>query len=476
MLFNSISFLVFFSIVLLLHYLPFSWKAKKFNLLIASYLFYAAWNPPFVLLIWISTAVDWFAASRMYRSRSSLERRVYLILSLFTNLGLLGFFKYGNFVLDNFVLIVQRFGFQYEPAAPNIILPVGISFYTFQTLSYTLDVYRGNTKPWRSFLDFALFVTFFPQLVAGPIVRAADFLPQCVKPHVASATQLSWGIVLLLVGLVQKVLIADTIMAPISDAVFNEAGSLEWHNAWAGTFAFSIQIFFDFAGYSTCAIGAALCLGFALPDNFRYPYAAIGFSDFWRRWHISLSSWLRDYVYISLGGNRTGRIRVHVNLMITMLLGGLWHGASWTFVAWGGLHGLYLIVERIADRVGLMAWILQTFSRRLIASFVTYVAVCCTWVLFRALSFDQAYAILKSMFGFQRPDADGVLGITRIMIVLGVTLGVIGYHWLMRDFSLEELAKRTSWWLQSMGIAVLLITLIWASTTGEGRAFIYFQF
>ncbi len=476
MLFNSITFVLFFSLVLLLHSLPFSWKIKKFNLLVASYLFYAAWSPPFVILIWISTVVDWFAAAGMYHAKTPIRRRIFLLISLSGNLGLLAFFKYGAFVLDNFVRIVQGFGIQYEPAAFDIILPVGISFYTFQTLSYTLDVYRGNTKPWRSFLDFALYVTFFPQLVAGPIVRAADFLPQCSTPRTASPSQLSWGLILLLVGLVQKVLIADTMMAPISDAVFSHSGSLEWHNAWAGTLAFSVQIFFDFAGYSTCAIGAALCLGFALPDNFRYPYAAIGFSEFWRRWHISLSSWLRDYVYISLGGNRHGIIRVRVNLMITMLLGGLWHGASWTFIAWGGLHGLYLIAERLADRLGVMAWIASGFWRQIFAAGATFLAVCFTWVLFRAQSFDQAYEIARSMIGLERADASGVLGGARILTAGIVTVCVFGYHWCMRDSDLEHLASRTPWWLRGIAIACLMLMVLWASTGGESRAFIYFQF
>jgi len=476
MLFNSITFLVFFSVVLLVHNLPFPWRLKKLNLLLASYIFYAAWSPPFVLLIWLSTIVDWFAASRMYKAKDSTRRRAYLVLSLCGNLGVLGFFKYGNFVLDNFVRLAQGVGIEYEPVAPDIVLPVGISFYTFQTLSYTLDVYRGKSKPWSSFLDFALFVTFFPQLVAGPIVRAVDFLPQCVRPKTVSASQFSWGLILLLVGLVQKVVIADTMMAPISDAVFNENGSPAWHNAWAGTLAFSMQIFFDFAGYSTCAIGAALCLGFALPDNFRYPYAAIGFSDFWRRWHISLSSWLRDYVYIPLGGNRNGRIRVHIYLMITMLVGGLWHGASWTFVAWGGLHGLYLIVERLARELGFMSWIHRKPRRQLCTAAFTFLAVCVTWVLFRAQSFGQAYEIVKSMVGLEDVDSFGVLGISRILIVLVVSLCVLGYHWLMRDSSLEDLAKKVPWWGQGIVVACLLLLLVWTSSGGDGRAFIYFQF
>jgi D-alanyl-lipoteichoic acid acyltransferase DltB (MBOAT superfamily) len=476
MLFNSITFLLFFSVVLLLHHLPFPWKLKKFNLLIASYIFYAAWSPPFVLLIWLSTIVDWFAAAGMHKTKRTSRRRAFLLLSLCGNLGVLGFFKYGNFALDNFVRIANAFGVTYEPAAIDIILPVGISFYTFQSLSYTLDVYQRKSKPWNSFLDFALYVTFFPQLVAGPIVRATDFLPQCVKPNPILPSQFTWGIVLLLVGLTQKVFIADTLMAPISDAVFNANESVPWHNAWAGTLAFSMQIFCDFAGYSTCAIGAALCLGFALPDNFRYPYAAIGFSDFWRRWHISLSSWLRDYVYIPLGGNRKGNLRTHTNLMFTMLVGGLWHGASWTFVAWGGLHGFYLIAERFGQRLGLMAWIERNTLRQFVTAGFTFLAICFTWILFRAQTFDAAYDIAKSMIGLEPAGADGLLGISRILIVAIVTVSVFGYHWFMRDSSLEDLAGKKPWWAQGLTVAGLLLLLLWNSSGGDGRAFIYFQF
>jgi alginate O-acetyltransferase complex protein AlgI len=279
-----------------------------------------------------------------------------------------------------------------------------------------------------------------------------------------------------MVGLLQKILIADTMMAPISDAVFSCTKSLDWMNTWAGTLAFSVQIFFDFSGYSTCAIGVALCLGFALPDNFRYPYGAIGLSDFWRRWHISLSTWLRDYLYIPLGGNRKGKIRVPTNLMITMLLGGLWHGASWTFVAWGGLHGLYLVFERFGERLGLMEWFQRRYLRRFLVAGLTYGAVCFTWVLFRAQSFGQAYEIARSMIGMQELDATGLLGPYRILIAVFVSCSVFTYHWFMRDSSLEQLAQNSSCWVQGVAIGFLFLLLLWSSQGRSGRAFIYFQF
>ena len=246
---------------------------------------------------------------------------------------MLGFFKYGGFLLANFRRGLALLGVDYVPPEMDIFLPIGISFYTFQTLSYTIDVYRGHTRPWPSFLDFAMFVTFFPQLVAGPIVRAAEFLPQCVTPKRANAHQLGWGASLLVLGIFEKVVLADGVMAPVVDTVYGSVREAGFFSAWVGTLAFGSQIFFDFAGYSTCAIGAGLSLGFVLPDNFRFPYAAVGISDFWTRWHISLSSWLRDYLYIPLGGNRQGLVRTQANLMVTMLLGGLWHGAAWRFVA-----------------------------------------------------------------------------------------------------------------------------------------------
>ncbi|MCC6142247.1 MAG: MBOAT family protein, partial [Candidatus Hydrogenedentes bacterium] len=380
MLFNSISFVIFFCIVLALHHLPFPWSLKKFNILVASYLFYAAWNPPFIVLIWLSTLLDWYVVKGLGRYQGKRARRALLLISMIGNLGLLGFFKYGGFVLDNFVTVVNTLGIAYQPAMPDIVLPVGISFYTFQTMSYTLDVYKGHGKPWKSFLDYALYVTFFPQLVAGPIVRAADFLPQCITPRKATATQFSWGITLFIIGLFEKVVVADGLLAPIADKVYAEALYVGTLDAWIGTLAFSGQIFCDFAGYSTCAIGAAMCLGFAIQDNFRFPYAAIGFSDFWRRWHISLSSWLRDYLYISLGGNRKGEVRTYVNLFLTMLLGGLWHGAAWTFVFWGALHGFYLIVERRLREFVTPGPLWSRLPVRIALAAVTYACVCFAWV------------------------------------------------------------------------------------------------
>ncbi len=323
-------------------------------------------------------------------------------------MGILGFFKYGGFLLDNFILLVNSVGFDYSPAKPNIILPVGISFYTFQTLSYTLDVYHhkhNKTVPWHSFLDYALFVTFFPQLVAGPIVRGVDFLPQCANPPRRDPGAVGRGLSLFFIGLFSKQVIADLTMAPIVERVFDGVGNPGFTAAWAGTLAFAVQIFCDFAGYSACAIGIAMCLGFYLPRNFRYPYGGIGFSDFWQRWHISLSSWLRDYLYIPLGGNRKGPTRTNINLCVTMLLGGLWHGASWLFVIWGALHGLFLLLEKLARRSAiarLRFW--ECRVGRIALALTTFFCVCLAWVFFRAPSLSRAWQMTCSMLAYD----DGV--------------------------------------------------------------------
>lgn len=473
MLFNSLTFFVFFVLVLALHNAPFGWRTKKTNLLLASYLFYAAWSPPFVVLLWLSTVVDWWVAKRLYIESDQSRRRRWLMLSVVGNLGLLGYFKYGGFLMENFQTLMTALGVVYQPVDWHIVLPVGISFYTFQTMSYSLDVYLRRAKPADNFLDFALFVTFFPQLVAGPIVRPTDLIPQFRLLRVASSQQIAWGLGLMTLGLFNKIVIADGLLASAADTVFGAKELLHPLDAWLGTLAFSGQIFCDFAGYSTTAIGASLCLGFSLPDNFRYPYASIGFSDFWRRWHISLSSWLRDYLYVPLGGNRKGSFRTYANLMTTMLLGGLWHGASWTFVVWGGLHGVYLSAERwLAGRFG-RAIVWQHWGARLLLGLLTYALVNITWVFFRAQDFATAWRMLHAMLV---PNLGGkqVLPTIDIVQVTGITLMMLVAHGLMRNRELHAVIGALPRWL--LGIvwgAMLWLILI---TQGESHAFIYFQF
>ncbi|MEM7165607.1 MAG: MBOAT family O-acyltransferase [Planctomycetota bacterium] len=473
MLFNSYTFFIFLLVVFGLHYLPVSWRTKKVQLLCASYLFYAAWNPPFVLLLWISTIADWFIARGIQGASTQRRKRMLLCCSLGLNLGMLGYFKYGEFVLENFLTLLGSLGIDYQVAAPSIILPVGISFYTFQTLSYTIDVYLGKARPWHSFLDYALYVTFFPQLVAGPIVRATQFLPQFVAPALATARQFGWGLFLLLMGLFEKIVLADGVFAPLVEKVY-DGRAPDFAAAWLGTIAFAGQIFCDFSGYSTCAIGVAMCLGFSLPDNFRAPYAAIGFSDFWRRWHISLSTWLRDYLYITLGGNRRGHLRTYANLMITMLLGGLWHGASWMFVVWGALHGLYLCLERFAvsrirHRPWMSSWLFRIFLGQL-----TFALVCITWVFFRAENIDQAFAISGAMLGFAGPDAVGALARREVVSICAAMGALLVCHWRLRDQTLESMLGRFPWWLRSLLVAGMIFAIF--TMSGDSRAFVYFQF
>src|SRR5581483_902290 len=360
---------------------------------------YGAWNPPFAALLFSTTAMDFWLGRQIAKAREGHAKRRWLVASVCMNLSMLGFFKYGNFLLQNFQWLLERVSIIYQPPHLDILLPVGISFYTFHSLSYTLDIYRGVLRPTRSLRDFVLAVSFFPQLVAGPIVRAGDFLPQLVRPPRLKTGQFCWGLLLMTLGLFEKVVLADTLLSGSADHVFGYPGPLVALDSWVGVMAFAGQIFFDFAGYSACAIGAALCLGFHLKDNFRFPYAAIGFSDFWRRWHISLSTFLRDYLYIPLGGNQVRPVRAASNLVIVMFLGGLWHGAAWTFVVWGLLHGSYLVIERVvriccAER----RWLNNPIGWA-IGGGATFVAVCIAWVFFRAPDFTVASRMLSGMFG-----------------------------------------------------------------------------
>ena len=439
-------------------------------LLLASYIFYGMWNPPLVILLWISTVVDWTAGNKLAVEDNLNKRKLWLLLSMFVNLGFLAFFKYGDFLLENFIKLANAAGFEYQPYQMDIILPMGISFYTFQTMSYTIDMYYKKTKPARTFLDFALYVTFFPQLVAGPIVRAKELISQFYEPKKATVNQFIWGLFLLTLGLFQKVVLADTLLSSTADTVFKPGQVLNFWDAWTGTLAFSGQIFFDFAGYSTCAIGIALMLGIILPDNFRYPYASLGFSDLWKRWHISLSSWLKDYLYIPLGGNRHGITRMYAALMITMLLGGLWHGAAWTFMVWGGLHGTYLILERLQRQY--LPFKITKWNGMFLA-FTTFTCVNITWVFFRAREFETAWNMIRSMF-YLNSDGTKVLQTFDIIKVLTLIAILFVTHWFMRNTSVKEVSLKTSPVI--LGIAWSIMFFLIAIAQGSGEQFIYFQF
>lgn len=475
MLFNSLTFVFFFAAACTIYYCIPDWRGRKIWLLANSYLFYAAWNPPFVLLLWLSTIVDWFLAKRIYTTNKPNLRRLFLLGSLSVNLGLLAFFKYGSFALENLQIVLTTMGIHFQPVDLGIALPVGISFYTFQTLSYTLDIYNRKSKPWTSFLDYALYVTFFPQLVAGPIVRATDFLEQCKIPNRFSADNLGLGLTLMTIGLFQKIVIADALLAPVAEKLYGVEVLPNTISAWVGTLAFTGQIFCDFAGYSTCAIGVALCLGFVLPDNFNFPYAAIGFSDFWRRWHISLSSWLRDYLYIPLGGNRLGSSRTQINLMITMLLGGLWHGAAWTFVVWGGLHGFYLMAERFL-RSTIGGWAVWERSiLQLSLGILTFILTCVSWVFFRADSLSHAWVIIKALFNLNTYRIPNIYSTTEIGTTLILVGSMLTIHWLMREREFNNLLMKPKFKLLLPATLASMLYLI-VTTPTTSSAFIYFQF
>src|SRR5438874_7374336 len=473
MLFNSLTFVVFFAVVVSVYWSMRSWNARKYFLVVASYVFYGAWNPPFAALLFSTTAMDFWLGRRIATAKGQRSRRAWLVGSVCMNLSMLGFFKYGNFLLQNFQWLLAQIGIIYQPPHLDILLPVGISFYTFHSLSYTLDIYRGVLQPTKSLRDFILAVSFFPQLVAGPIVRAGDFLPQLVTAPGLRMGQFLWGLLLMTLGLFEKIVLADTMLSGSADRVFSYAGPLVALDSWLGVMAFAGQIFFDFAGYSICAIGAALCLGFHLKDNFRFPYAAVGFSDFWRRWHISLSTFLRDYLYIPLGGNQVRPVRAAINLVIVMFLGGLWHGAAWTFVVWGLLHGSYLVIERVI-RVFFedAAWA-NNVATRVLAGVATYAAVCIACVFFCASDFTIAMRMLRGMFG-GHAHGDAILS-TREMLQFGiVTVCMILVHWSLRESNIETAVTRLPRWIVTTAWALMACAII--LTQGSSNAFIYFQF
>lgn len=470
MLFNSLTFLCFFVVVYCLFWLIPTWTGRKWLLLAASYVFYAAWSPPYLILLLLSTSVDWWLARLIGRAENPSRRRALLVLSLASNLGLLGYFKYGDFLLENFSAFLASFGVVYHAPMSNLVLPVGISFYTFASLSYTIDVYRKEIKSdWR-FADYAFFVSFFPHLVAGPIVRARLLLPQIQSPRLPTYNQIGWGLALVLMGLFSKVVMADAIFAPVVDRYYASPSNFGTAEAWAAVLSFSGQIYYDFSGYSLCAIGLAMCFGFAFPDNFRHPYGARSFSEFWHRWHISLSTWLRDYLYIPLGGSRSGEVNTYRNLLLTMLIGGLWHGASWMFVLWGGLHGLYLAVERALRRFP-AGFIASLAVNKNLLVFLIFILVTLTWIPFRSSTPGEAAIVASSLFHAATPSR---LDFQDMFAVIAI-LATVRWHVALRDTTLEKVFSRRGVIVQTGVMAACLIGLFLGSG-GDQRAFIYFQF
>ena len=455
MLFFEYDFLFLFLPATLLLYYRCPAGLRNGTLLLASALFYAASSLEFLPILATSIVVDYFAGRRISASERPGVRKAWLTVSLTVNLGLLGYFKYVGLVTEG---LNQVFGSRVPILAAA--LPVGISFYTFQSMSYTIDIYRGAVKPVRSFTDFATFVSMFPQLIAGPIVRFSDVAEQLVhRKHQPS--RFATGISLFVVGLGKKVLVADT-LALLAEPIF-EAGDPSFLAAWAAMFLYAGQIYFDFSGYSDMAIGLGRMFGFEFPVNFRAPYRASSFADFWRRWHISLSTWLRDYLYIPLGGNRRGPARTMVNLLITMMLGGLWHGASWNFLLWGVLHGLYLAVERaLGSRNPLLR--LPVFGRVL----VTFLAVTVAWVPFRIETFAGAQSWLAAMLL-----GSGGLGEIEPVLAIAV-LGFLALAWIPKPSAEWEL-RPTALQLPLVS-ALLIIALFVGYGRLESSPFLYFRF
>ncbi len=470
MLFQTPQFFAFLAVVLILFYsAPQAWR--KNILLAASYYFYMSWIPVFILLLLSLTAIDYGAARWIASSALPGQRKTALVISLAANLGLLGFFKYYNFFAANVALLLHR---PSNAFALSIILPLGISFHTFQSMSYVIDVYRKEQEPITNPIDYALFISFFPQLVAGPIVRAREFFGDLYAWRKPSQEEASRGVLLLLLGLTKKTVMADQ-FAQIANRYFEDVtkhpGML---SAWSGTIAFGIQIYFDFSGYTDMAIGMAKLLGFHFPINFRRPYLASSITDFWHRWHISLSRWLRDYLYIPLGGNRGGRIATYRNLMLTMLLGGLWHGASWNFVAWGGYHGALLSIERAFRGAKTEKENPRTsFSRTWLyplQALATFALAMIGWVFFRAATFRESLYVLRQMF----TGVKGEMLVPAWLVYLALITLVSAiieekYDWF------EKLAVGPVWAYGAV-CAMLLLSVELIGFTGPAVPFVYFQF
>jgi len=467
--FNSLHFGVFFVAVFVLFWTlaPYR-RVRTVLLLIASYYFYMTWDWRFAGLIAGSTMLDYCVGRGLARTERKGRRTLLLVLSLVGNLGALATFKYFDFFLNNFYEAFGWFEVVLRRGDLKFLLPVGISFYTFQTLSYTIDVYRRKLEPTRNLLDFAVFVAFFPQLVAGPIVRAADFLPQLGRKMTFDDDRAVSGLTQIFRGLFKKVVIADLLAVAIVDRVYQSPADYSGLMNLLATYAYALQIYCDFSGYSDVAIGAGRMLGFRLPVNFNRPYLAVTARDFWARWHISLSTWLRDYLYIPLGGNRKGRFATYRNLAITMLLGGLWHGAAWGFVGWGAFHGTWLMVNRAfgTRKTAEQMSFLERLARRL----ATFHLVCFGWILFRADSLDKILAVLGQIFSFAGgPMTAGYL----VWVPLAIGFGV---HFTRPEWLAKWLDRfqRAPALVQGAVYAGLLVLFVGMS--GAQVPFIYFQF
>ena len=458
MLFHSWHFAIFFIIVYSV-YLPLGkTKFYLYWLLVTSYFFYGWWNPLYLLIIAYSTAVNYYAVVLMQRSQ---RKGFWLTLSIVNSLGLLGFFKYGVFVTDNLNALLSLVGAPLTIPAPGILFPVGISFYTFQAMSYTIDFYRGNIEREPSFIRFATFVSLFPRLLAGPIERAGNLLPQLREKPEISSENITDGLSLFVVGLFKKVALADY-LALYVDKAYAAPGLSDGLTLMLATFAFCWQIYFDFSGYTDMARGIARIMGFNLMLNFSNPYLATGLGDFWRRWHISLSSWFRDYLYIPLGGNRKGKFNTYRNMFVTMVVSGLWHGAAWTFVIWGALHAVGRFLTRELERTEFY----EKKVPKLVKQLSVFVFVTFAWIFFRAESLSDAVLIVKGIFtaGLANPNFP--------ILALFFCLSIWIYQFLFES----RIRKFLDWTPLKIGVTCLMLLYLMIFTTSGHEAFIYLQF
>ena len=497
MLFNSVDFLVFFPIVTLIYFLI-PHKIRYLWLLVCSYYFYMCWNAMYALLLFASTMITWVsglaiaaAAKKETEDPTRLRSRGIVAISLILNLTLLFFFKYSNFVIENLNSLLAYTGVSLRVPKLDLLLPVGISFYIFQALSYTIDVYRGDVQVEKTPLRYMVFVSFFPQLVAGPIERSSRLLGQFYEKHRFSYDRMVRGLMMMLWGYFQKMVVADR-LSVLVDQVFNYSSYYAGFEILVGAVFFAFQIYCDFAGYSTIAIGAAQVMGFDLMENFRRPYLAVSVADFWRRWHISLTSWFRDYLYIPLGGNRKGKLAKYRNIMVVFLASGLWHGANWTYVIWGGLNGLFQIIgaqtKKLRSAVKSFLGIRDNSgSGRLLSMIVTFLLVDFTWIFFRAATLEDAVTVIRQLFSSFNPWVlfDGTLytlglsmidfwvGIVAIAMILAVDVlherGVRIREWILN----QNLLFR--WMVYFLAIFTILIFGFYGPNY-DAAQFIYLQF
>lgn len=476
MLFNSFEFLVFF-LVVIVTYFSLPHRFRRLLLLVSSYFFYGYWEPKYLIIILGSTIIDFTLGKLIFQSGTKKRKRLYLYLSLFSNLSVLFFFKYFNFFLNNISPVIQLADEGYTFSALDIILPVGISFYTFQTLSYSIDIYNGKIKaPERNFGIFALFVSFFPQLVAGPIERASHLLPQFHEKMKFDLIRFKSGLTLILWGLFKKIVIADR-LALIVNEIYNNPVDYHGLTIVVGTVFFAVQIYCDFSGYSDIAIGIARMLGFDFMKNFNAPYFSKSISEFWNRWHISLSTWFRDYVYIPLGGSRVVKWRWYYNLFITFLISGFWHGAEWTFILWGVFHGFLLIGETFfkIQRTNKLIIILQNFK--------TVILVCFGWVLFRANSMEDAVYVFLEIFSFDNYELSQlspyIIPVSKNLVFSSdfmlAYLGLAVLFVFEYLFFVKKLFYNLPFWIKSSMYIGVVIWILLFGAFGKNE-FIYFQF